>query len=70
MPMYRRSMVVLLALVLLVAGGLFYGYSQRDAGIVLDSAQGGTPAEDIFVYVSGAVNRPGLRATGRSGSAW
>lgn len=60
MPMYRRSMVVLLALVLLVAGGLFYGYSQRDAGIVLDSAQGGTPAEDIFVYVSGAVNRPGL----------
>ena len=60
MPMYKRSMFVLLALALLAAAGLFYGYSQQGTELPLDEGRADGPAAKITVYVSGAVNRPGL----------
>ena len=59
-PMYKRSMFVLLALALLAAAGLFYGYSQQGTELPLDEGRADGPAAKITVYVSGAVNRPGL----------
>lgn len=58
-PMYRKSMLVLLVLVLAALGGMAYGYETKDAVQPLDT---GTRAEEvqIVVYVTGAVNKPGV----------
>lgn len=62
MPLFRKSMLVLLLIVAVAGGAAFYGMqSQRDA-VVLDAAE--TPAAQeaagITVYVTGAVQQPGV----------
>ena len=61
--MYQRTLLLLLFLVLVGAGGAMYGYSTQDEVIPLDAAEHVTePAreEPLTVYVTGAVNRPGI----------
>ena len=61
MPMYRKSMLVLLVLVLAVIGGMVYGYETKDAvePLAAGTAEQGEPAR-LAVYVTGAVNKPGV----------
>ncbi len=64
MPMFKKSLLALLAVIALAAGGAFYAGEQTQEEIIaLDAAT--APAKDlqeslIVVYVSGAVNRPGV----------
>ena len=66
MPMFKKSMLVLLAVVALAAGGAFYaGYCGQDDAVELDA--GAAPVREmsvkeseIVVYVAGAVNHPGV----------
>ena len=66
MPMFKKSMLVLLAVVALAAGGAFYaGYCGQDDAVELDA--GAAPGREmsvkeseIVVYGAGAVNRPGV----------
>ena len=66
MPMFKKSMLVLLAVVALAAGGAFYaGIHGQEEAVTLDAgttAQAEAPTEEreIVVYVAGAVNRPGV----------
>lgn len=67
MPMYKRSMLILLLLASVVIGGTLYGYHEKDLSVELDAATQKRAAEKnmavgekITVYVSGAVNRPGV----------
>ncbi len=61
MPMYKKSLLVLLVLVLAALGGTVYGLRGADEGETLDA---GTATEqaapEIVVYVTGAVNKPGV----------
>lgn len=62
MPMFKKQMIVVLAIALIAIVGTIYGASE-DEVITLDE---GTPQsvenipEKIFVYVTGAVNSPGM----------
>ena len=66
MPMFKKSMFALLAVVTLAAGGAFYaGYCGQDDAVELDA--GAAPVREmsvkeseIVVYVAGAVNHPGV----------
>lgn len=66
MPMFKKSMLVLLAVVALAAGGAFYaGVRGQEEAVTLDA--GATSAREaqaeqseIVVYVAGAVNHPGI----------
>lgn len=66
MPMFKKSMLVLLAVVALAAGGAFYaGIHGQEEAVTLDA--GTTPQgealvkeSEIVVYVAGAVNHPGV----------
>ncbi|SEJ90827.1 competence protein ComEA [Propionispira arboris] len=59
--MYKRSMAVFLVLAILIIGGSLYGYYEKDKVITLDAvAKEDLPAAEITVYVSGAVNKPGV----------
>ena len=66
--MYRKSILILLLIVLAVAGGTYYGcYMQEKESIQLDAAsqtvtQGGSQEDraEITVYVTGAINKPGV----------
>lgn len=66
MPMFKKSMLVLLAVVALAAGGAFYaGARGQEEAIELDA--GAAPVREmsvkeseIVVYVAGAVNHPGV----------
>ena len=66
MPMFKKSMLVLLAVVALAAGGAFYaGIHGQEEAVTLDAgttAQAEAPTEEreIVVYVAGAVNHPGV----------
>ena len=63
MPMFKRSMLILLLLGMVAAGGLMYGYSERDSAVKLSSGESlsaEVPAHEITVYVTGAVNHPGV----------
>ena len=64
MPMYRKSLLLLLLLVTAMAGGALYGYWGEDGTLKL--ADGERPEvsreEEIVVYVVGAVNKPGVVA--------
>ena len=63
MPMFKRSMLILLLLGMAAAGGLMYGYSERDSAVKRSSGESisaEVPAHEITVYVTGAVNRPGV----------
>ena len=66
MPMFKKSMLVLLAVVALAAGGAFYaGIHGQEEVVELDA--GAAPVREmsvkeseIVVYVAGAVNHPGV----------
>ena len=66
MPMFKKSMLVLLAVVALAAGGAFYaGIHGQEEAVTLDAGttpQGEAPVKEseIVVYVAGAVNHPGV----------
>lgn len=65
MPMYRKSLLILLLIVAAVAGGTYYGcYTQDKETIQLDAAAGSSEAQqdvpEVTVYVTGAVNKPGV----------
>ena len=73
MPMFKKSMVALLFIAVAVLGGTIYGSSTSSENIRLDSAVANSSemtsdissandseAERIFVYVTGAVNKPGM----------
>lgn len=63
MPMFKRSMMILLLLGMVAAGGLMYGYSEQDDAVKLSAGESQSkevPAHEITVYVTGAVNRPGV----------
>ena len=68
LPMYRKSLLVLLLILIAVAGGTYYGcYMQEKESVQLDVAanpavqQGGTEkGAEITVYVTGAINKPGV----------
>lgn len=61
MPMHKKSMVILLVIVLAAAAGTIYGLTtQNDAEPLSEAtAETATPNE-ISVYVTGAVNKPGI----------
>ena len=66
--MYRKSLLILLLILIAVAGGTYYGcYMQEKESVQLDVAanpavqQGGTEkGAEITVYVTGAINKPGV----------
>ena len=68
LPMYRKSLLILLLILIAVAGGTYYGcYMQEKESVQLDVAanpavqQGGTEkGAEITVYVTGAINKPGV----------
>ena len=66
MPMFKKSMLVLLAVVALAAGGAFYaGMHGQEEAVTLDAgttpqAEAPVKESEIVVYVAGAVNRPGV----------
>lgn len=66
MPMFKKSMLVLLAVVALAAGGAFYaGIHGQEEAVTLDAgttpqAEAPVKESEIVVYVAGAVNRPGV----------
>ena len=62
MPMFKKSLLVLLVLVLAALGGTMYGYYSEQDAMLLDA---GTSAQTerprmVTVYVSGEVKKPGL----------
>lgn len=68
MPMFKKSLVALLFIAIAVLGGTIYGNYNSDDVTQLDAATvNKTDDEDeeeenssIFVYVTGAVNKPGM----------
>ena len=66
MPMFKKSMLVLLAVVALSAGGAFYaGIHGQEEAVTLDAGAASrqealTEESEIVVYVAGAVNHPGV----------
>ena len=66
MPMIKKSMLVLLSVVALAAGGAVYaGIHGQEEAVTLDAGttpQGEAPVKEseIVVYVAGAVNHPGV----------
>ena len=67
--MFRKSMIVLLLLALVAGGGALYGMHAQSDATVLDAAtqpaassgDGGTSQDGgLTVYVTGAVNQPGV----------
>ena len=62
MPMFKKSLIILLVLALATLCGTMYGYYTQQETIVLDegtSAKAETP-RTIIVYVTGEVKKPGL----------
>lgn len=63
MPMYKKQLFVLLTILLAAVGGTYYGLYSEDQTAVLESstpAETSPPRQEITVYVTGAVNKPGL----------
>ncbi|WP_026767847.1 helix-hairpin-helix domain-containing protein [Selenomonas ruminantium] len=63
MPMYKKQLFVLIILLLAAAGGTYYGLYSEEQAVVLDAAataESSPPKQEITVYVTGAVNKPGL----------
>ena len=66
MPMFKKSMLVLLAVVALAAGGAFYaGVRGQEEAVTLDAGaasarEAQAEQSEIVVYVAGAVNHPGI----------
>lgn len=66
MPMFKKSLIILLVMAVAAAGGAMYGFLTRDEALVLDAGSTKTQSSDalpqagVTVYVTGAVNRPGV----------
>lgn len=63
MPMYKKQLFVLMIILLAAAGGTYYGLYSEEQAVVLDAAaiaESSLPKQEITVYVTGAVNKPGL----------
>ena len=61
--MYKKSMLVLLILLAAAGGGMMYGSYSQEQAVTLDAADSKKmtePAAGITVYVTGAVNKPGV----------
>lgn len=67
MPMMKRSLIILLVLLAAVAFGTIWGLTRSGDGVELAESSRETvqPAqESVMVYVTGAVNNPGLVTLG------
>ncbi|MCR5438767.1 MAG: helix-hairpin-helix domain-containing protein [Selenomonas sp.] len=62
MPMYKKSLGILLLLLAAIAMGTLYGSYTQESAVVLDEAghEEGAAGKNITVYVTGAVNKPGM----------
>lgn len=68
MPMYKKSLCILLLIALLTGGVIFYNYYSRDSislETVSDDISENTPVNvnnntEVTVYVSGEINSPGV----------
>lgn len=62
MPLYKKSLLILLALLGAVLIGATYGYYREQDAITLDAAttEHVEPLRKVTVYVSGEVKKPGL----------
>jgi competence protein ComEA len=62
LPIYKRSMMILLLLAMVAAAGTMYGYYEKDKAVPLDAAvkQETATEEKLTVYITGAVNHPGV----------
>ena len=62
MPMYKKSLLVLLVIALFSAGITYYRLNNLDIDIIDNEEEltDNTPNSMITVYVSGEVNKPGL----------
>lgn len=63
MPMYKKQLFVLIIILLAAIGGTYYGLYSEEQSAVLESsppAENTLPVKEITIYVTGAVNKPGL----------
>ena len=62
MPMFRKSLLILLVLALAALGGTMYGYYTEQQAIALDPgvSENAETKRSITVYVTGEVKKPGL----------
>lgn len=62
LPMYKKSLLVLLLMLAAIAVGTVYGSYMQEKAVVLEDAasEEKSPVNTITVYVTGAVNKPGM----------
>lgn len=62
MPMFKKSLLILLILALAVLGGTMYGHYTEQQAIALDqgTTEKAVAPRSIVVYVTGEVKKPGL----------
>lgn len=63
MLMYKKQLFVLMIVLLAAVGGTYYGLYSEEQSVALDAAvpDNTNPAKpEITIYVTGAVNKPGL----------
>ena len=64
MPMYRKSLLILLLIAIAAGGGAIYGSYAQETAVTLDSSERPPARLDdgtaLTIYVTGAVNRPGI----------
>ena len=62
MPMFKKSLLILLVFALAALGGTMYGYYTEQQTLTLDegTAERGAAKRNIVVYVTGEVKKPGL----------
>ena len=63
MRMYKKQLFVLIIILLAAIGGTYYGLYSEEQSAVLESsppAENALPVKEITIYVTGAVNKPGL----------
>ena len=62
MPMFKRSMVILAVILAVIGGYSIYSYYEAEEGVELAEGSGSTEIakEQVAVYVTGAVEKPGV----------
>ena len=60
MPMFRRSMIVILVIAVLITGGTALSITGKDEATELTIPKEKKTVSKVTVYVSGAVNKPGV----------